>query len=520
MKKLLRVGTRGSLLARAQTSMILKEIESKCDVSFEVITIKTQGDKVTNKPMWQLEGKDFFTKELDIALQEKKVDIVVHSYKDLSSVRPTGVAIGAITKRTFPNDILLFKKDFLNNIPKTIRIGTSSPRRMANLNILSEVFTSFSNSKVELEGISLRGNINGRIQKLLQGEFDCILLALAGLERIALSDLSSIEAKTLLSPLSFFIMPLSLYPAAPAQGALCVNCREDDQFAKDVLSTIHDKTTAEEVELEREYFRKYGGGCYLAMGITAKKYPQGMAIWQKGIYQGSALSEFEFIENEKKNPPKDVKNIFIGLPSKEFHTNDTIAYDELITKVQIAKKVPEKSTLYISTKHCLPLEISDCIVFAGGHSTAKSLWENKIFVHALSGFGGVKDLTSLFSSKALSLMGLDSKFYYLTHDENEKESSTLACYERKQVPLSPEFKEKIQNTTHFYWTSFRQFQDYLAFFPEIKTKTHCCGMGKTLEDFKQNGIEVLCFLNSDAFLRWIDGKLSAKLKKIQANPCN
>ncbi len=129
-----KIGTRGSLLALTQCTQVKNELERITGDIFELEIIKTQGDLITNAPLWQLDGKDFFTRELDHALIEGRVDLVVHSYKDLGSVRPDEIQIAAITKRSYAHDVMLIKKETVLklNEMKIFKIGTSSPRRMTN----------------------------------------------------------------------------------------------------------------------------------------------------------------------------------------------------------------------------------------------------------------------------------------------------------------------------------------------------------------------------------------------------
>ena len=135
MKDKYTIGTRGSLLALTQCDLIKEEIEEKSGLKFNLNVIKTQGDQITDKPLWQLEGKDFFTKELDHALINETIDLVVHSYKDLGSERPKDIKLRTITKRTYAHDILLIKKSTLEDLKskKTFVVGTSSPRRIHNI---------------------------------------------------------------------------------------------------------------------------------------------------------------------------------------------------------------------------------------------------------------------------------------------------------------------------------------------------------------------------------------------------
>ena len=132
MKKTYKIGTRGSLLAVTQCTLIANEMTKRTGAQFELIKIKTQGDAQTDKPLWQMDGKDFFTKELDQALLQNEVDLVVHSYKDLGSDRPDGIGLATITERKFANDILLIRDETISQIKdiSEFNIGTSSPRRI------------------------------------------------------------------------------------------------------------------------------------------------------------------------------------------------------------------------------------------------------------------------------------------------------------------------------------------------------------------------------------------------------
>ena len=127
-----KIGTRGSLLALTQCGQIKDQLELKTGDTFELVVIKTQGDIQTSQPLWQMEGNNFFTKELDEALLKGEVDLVVHSYKDLGSVRPEGITLAAVTKRTYAHDILLIKNETIPTIKNRTEfiVGTSSPRRV------------------------------------------------------------------------------------------------------------------------------------------------------------------------------------------------------------------------------------------------------------------------------------------------------------------------------------------------------------------------------------------------------
>ena len=252
---LYKIGTRGSLLAVTQSTLLFTELAQLTNNSFELIKIKTQGDQVTDKPLWQLEGKDFFTKELDEALLKHEVDFVIHSYKDLGSERPNHIKLGAITQRKYPHDILLIKKETIKALQTNsmkLKIGTSSPRRITNITKYLSDFLPGTNHEISCE--TLRGNVNSRIKKLKDGQYHAITLALAGLERLSHGEKSRVELQGLLEGLNYFILPQSVFPSAASQGALGIEMRADRNDGGKlaaILAKLNHAATVEEVTRER-----------------------------------------------------------------------------------------------------------------------------------------------------------------------------------------------------------------------------------------------------------------------------
>src|SRR5690606_24111480 len=244
--KTYKIGTRGSLLAVTQSTLIMNECERISGEKFELVLIKTQGDEITNKPLWQLEGKDFFTKELDEALLKGDVDFLIHSYKDLGSVRPEGIKLAAITERRFAQDVLLIPRETIKKLPTwegEFKVGTSSPRRIVNL---TRSLPDYLPTKPQVVCEMLRGNVNTRIKKLNDGNYDAIVLALAGIERLAHTEKAKAELKGLLKDLDYFILPQTVFPSSASQGALGIELKEDrDDNGKllGILSKLnHQKT--------------------------------------------------------------------------------------------------------------------------------------------------------------------------------------------------------------------------------------------------------------------------------------
>lgn len=262
MKRLI-IGTRGSDLALWQANFI-KDKLAAIGVEAELKIIKTQGDKILNLRLDKLEGKGFFTKELEEELLGGTIDVAVHSHKDLPTVHPAGLTIAAVTEREDPSELLLILKDCVNIAQKLslktgAMVGTSSNRRKAQLLAL----------RPDLNIEDLRGNVPTRIQKLRDEDYDAIMIAKAGVNRLNI-DLSEFHVEV--------IDPTEVVPA-PAQGALAIQIRENDTELFDTLQKIHHLETAEEIAVERRVLNLFEGGCHMPLGCYCKKEDGQYEVW-------------------------------------------------------------------------------------------------------------------------------------------------------------------------------------------------------------------------------------------------
>jgi hydroxymethylbilane synthase len=248
---MIRIGTRGSDLALWQAKHIAQRIgEDKT----EIIIIKTKGDRIQNVSFDKMEGKGFFTKEIEEALLAKQIDCAVHSLKDLPVEDTQGLCVAAIPVREDPSDVLLIRSDRYDptaTIPivKSAVVGTSSLRRASQL--LHEIPT------ISIK--PLRGNVPTRIRKLREKKFDAIILARAGIARL----------NPELSGLIEFTLPYSFFLPAPGQGALAVQIRDGDVALKKELSFFNDDTTSKAVRAERAFLQEFGAGCHIPLGALA-----------------------------------------------------------------------------------------------------------------------------------------------------------------------------------------------------------------------------------------------------------
>lgn len=509
-KKKYIIGSRGSLLALTQTNAIKKELEEATGLTFEVEVIKTQGDLQTQKPLWELKGENFFTRELDEALMSKKVDLVVHSFKDLGGKRPEEIALAAVPKRNFPHDILLIKKETLENLAdiKKMVIGTSSPRRITlSQKLLPKLFPF--GKRIQFETAMLRGNVNTRLQKLQEGEYDAIILALAGLERLASSPESKKELQTLIEDLDFMLLPVSEFTPAAAQGALAIECLKKNKELLEKIELISHEQSKEEALKEKDLFAYYGGGCHQAVGVHVRSHPQGHLEIHRGEKEGEEILKTEFISKKPKTRSSDFSDAkaFIGLPLSKAK-EDQFIYDEISIKEYIRRAPAALDAHFLVTSnHCIGMlkkVYQSGSVWAAGVKTMMTLADEKFWVNGCADFTGAKEIEGFTRSKFLRLlMANDLDWRVLTaHGSQSHFAPTISCYKRKWKKATSAYKKKIANCQAFFWTSYPQYEAFLQEFPELKEAKHACGLGKTFEEFSKNKIKVVPFASHEEFKEW------------------
>ena len=249
------LGTRGSELALFQSNFIKDQIESNSDIEIELKTIKTTGDMILDKSFTEINTQSVFTKEIEEALLKKEIDLAVHSLKDLMTVIPDGLKIGAVGFREDRRELLIYNKkvergDGLIPLKTDAVIGTSSVRRQCQLYNY--------NPKYKIN--NLRGNVPTRIEKLRDGLYDAIIIAAAGVYRLKL-DLSGLEVKPL-DPEQFL--------PAPGQGILAVQIRDNDSEVENFVATLDSSIARKEVALERGLLAKFQAGCSLPLGVHSE----------------------------------------------------------------------------------------------------------------------------------------------------------------------------------------------------------------------------------------------------------
>lgn len=244
----IRIGTRGSKLALVQSEMIRAELMRRhAGLEVELVRITTKGDTVLDRPLAAIGGKGLFVTEIEDAMRDGRVDLAVHSAKDLPSELPDDMTIGAIPPREDARDVLVASVATLAELPAGARVGTSSPRRQCQVRAV----------RPDLELRDVRGNVDTRLRKLDGGDYDALVLAAAGLNRLGVQD-SRIHA-----------IPVGTLLPAVGQGALAIETRAGDADILALIAPLHDPDTADAVVAERAFLAATGGGCDSAVAAYA-----------------------------------------------------------------------------------------------------------------------------------------------------------------------------------------------------------------------------------------------------------
>lgn len=273
----IRIGSRGSDLALWQANHVKRQLEA-LGAEVTITIIKTQGDQIQHLSFDKLEGKGFFTKEIEQALLDNSIDLAVHSHKDLETSPPEGLVIAAVSERENPADVLLIHSSAVDttqlwNLKVGAVVGTSSARRKSQL-------ISFRDD-VEIK--DLRGNVPTRLKKVVDGEYDAILLAKAGLDRLNL-DLSAVHVEVL--------DPEEFVPA-PAQGVLALQIRESDTELAAFLQAMNHPDVQSKIELERTVLNRMQGGCQLPLGVYCPEEGRLLVAYAAAWEDGAQWFEFE-----------------------------------------------------------------------------------------------------------------------------------------------------------------------------------------------------------------------------------
>jgi hydroxymethylbilane synthase len=486
--KTLKLGTRRSLLAWAQSQWVARQVERlNPEIRVELVGIETQGDRIQDIPLSKIEGKEFFVAELDQALATEQVDFSVHSLKDLSLERPAEFTIAAIPEREDPRDWMIVRRGTFEIRNRKIKIGTSSPRRIENL----IPFFERAYPDLQFEMVEIRGNVNGRLARVHLSEqspkhCDGVILAAAGLNRLWADDKARLELEVLFQQTDTVVLPLDQNPTAPGQGALAVECRKKDLETVRALARLHHEPSRLEIGFEREVLAHFGGGCHQRFGATQT---DGRLIVLGRAPDGSAIREKNWNAESSQSPAMDW---------------DGSAWNQKlwVANHPLAVEIPSCEGRLVFVAHSRALEVlgwdrarallSKSQVWVSGFSSWKKLAAESIRVSGSTEGQGFATLQSWTHSRETLRLPEMSEWLVLTHrdglgDWKDEPGSpqVIATYSSEYRELSPEEQSELAQARKIFWASGSQYRR-LSHWVSDRAQ-HFCGPGKTLEFLKKQG---------------------------------
>lgn len=473
-EKTITLASRKSDLARIQAYTVGKKIEENFpDIKVKYHFRESLGDVNLNDPLWKMPEKGVFTEDFYQDLVQHKVDLVVHSWKDLPVEDKDKTVIAGTLDREDLRDVLLFKKSSLNK--SKLEIFTSSPRRIYNLqNFFSWSLPWKTDS---LEFLTVRGNIQTRVRKLLESSADGLIVAKAALDRLLTAEKDEFKSTKefiaeALKDLNFQVIPLSQNPTAAAQGALAIEVAKDRPDVLEIISVINNKEVYHNVSLERNELKKHGGGCHQKIGISILTKEKNQIFFLKGLTdQGVVLNSTEVRNSTPLNELKALKSKNLSQELKKSLT-------------PVAFQIPERNNsrfIFITKNENIisALKKHD-FIWCSGVETWKSL--------ARSGVWVLGCFDSLGEDKAPEIENLvpdslKANWIKITHAQGKENfwSQKLATYEVNYQFEGVSYDDSIE---FYYWSHGELFKKYFEKFPQIKNKKHGCGLGHTYQTLK------------------------------------
>jgi hydroxymethylbilane synthase len=504
--RVVKLGTRRSALARAQSGAVARRLEIlHPGLTVELIGIDTRGDRILDTPLREVQGKEFFTAEIDAALLEGAVDLTVHSYKDLSLERSAAFCLAAVPRREQPRDIVVFAPDVRARLAagEPLRIGSSSPRRASFIpDLLHQILpgpdTGVAADRVRL--VELRGNVDSRLRRLHEPrgsarQIDGVVLAFAGLARLWADESGRALLQELLVPLPRMVLPLSASPGAPAQGALAIECRAADDGTIALLQVIDHAPTRRAVAAERALLAERGGGCHQRFGATQLEIPELGAL----LYLREAQEQAGGLEigppQLRWTPATPLPAVALPVRAWDGSRAQRTPIETLEAgSARSAQRLPTARALFITHRRALPDGHAAAIpvaahVFVPGVETWRALARLGVWIEGCAEGLGIAALEPLLGEPLLQLPALSEWLIY-THEEAAGGWSwgeVLRTY-RHLPPESPDAAADgpPPDATHVYWHSSAQFERARARL--TGTAHHACGPGKTFEHLRAVGV--------------------------------
>ncbi len=489
---------RGSPLSLLQIEKVKRRIESVCPgIKTKIIVAGSRGDALQDMPLHTVEGSDFFTEEIFEKLVTPEADIAVHSLKDMSSEHFFGNNLFAVMEREDARDVALFNRKVLEKIKRgeSLVIGTCSPRR-------DEMATGFLqkalpqlNDQFKVTTQFIRGNVDTRLKKLDRGEYDGIILATAGLNRLLGSGTGAGEIKKLLKDKLLMILPLIECVPAPCQGAIVAEAHASNKKAVGILNKINDKSLLADCYAEKKEAIKYGAGCIQRFGVTTLDTKNGKFLYAAGkdsegteFVKWNSLPDIKFNKDRLFSSTEVMKDFF------DYKWNeDTIVIDKPVVFIANYKSIRQKSEAgFLANK----------TIFASGTKTWFALSKKGFWVQGCADAMGFEFLLPSLQMPLLNIHVGDIAI--LTHDvaaERWRKKGYNAVSNYKLLPKNNEsIRQSIANAGSIFWSSYAQYEFYGKYaMPDVQ---HLCAGGETAELLKEAGAGPVVFPTIKSFQQW------------------
>jgi hydroxymethylbilane synthase len=486
---------RSSRLSRLQIDIVANKIKQVFPgITVEIIARSSRGDELQNVPLHTVEGSDFFTQDIFDALKNGEADIAVHSLKDMSSEHFFGQNYFAVVERDDTRDVLIASEKLKVKSEKgeTIIIGTCSPRREEMASVFLKKALPQSDKDIKIKTRPIRGNVETRLRKLDNGEYDATILATAGLDRLLNSEEDAQLLKELLKNKKLMLLPLIECVPAPCQGAIVAEAHYRNKKAIEVLEKINDKRLFADCMNEKKAASKYGRGCLQQFGVTIFQYESKSILYAAGRDEkGKEFTHwYDLPDMEVKGKSFFSTTDHMGAFFEYEYSNDKPRIDEPVVYVSNYKAIKNKEILKGKR------------IWAAGTKTWYELAKQGIWVEGCADAFGLELLESAWT---MPLFDIKKENVHVVTNENGainwqkkgwKASSTYSTRaEQKQ-----ELAKHLAEADIIFWTSFQQYELYKNV---LKEKVqHVCPSGETAELLRTAGIEPIVFPNIKAFQQW------------------
>ena len=489
----LRLGTRGSLLAVAQSRQIARALEeAHPDLKIQLHCLSTRGDRDQSTPLASVRDAQFFSDTLDSALQAGDIDFCVHSRKDLADQRPAGLHCAAMPVRANPRDVVLFRGDVMRRLHngKTLRIGSSSQRRQLHVRDFLNEHLPATGRPPSLQFRSLRGAVEQRAGRLMLADdhseaLDAVVLALAGLERLWQEPEGRKCLAAILEGARWMVLPLSECPAAPGQGALSLECRSDNLRCAEQLNALHDPMT--EALVAREFsLASENTPAFAATAVATARL--GTLVFQRNE-QGRRQLLWD-------RPPR---------PTNARPWDGAASIRETRRKTLPISAMPE-GALFLAHWYALPEALprtGSQRIWVSGVNSWRQLAALGYWVEGCADNLGFETIRETLQTPVLQLPELE-QWTAVTRDGAQDSwsasgvGSVLATY--RSEPVTRE-DNQLTDATHCFWGSAAQFRALGELAP--RDAEHACGNGKTAAGLRELGIQARIFPSRKEWRAWL-----------------